>query len=214
MQDKLQVLQWNNKLRLTINTNKTEATCFTKKGNTTVNISVNGKQLPHVETNICIGVTLDQHLTFVDHASTVARKAMGALTKISAQMADVGGIQIEIGTSDHIWSLRTQSGAVRPTSKCASWRGCTELALLRATGTVNSTPASVIEVLALVPPLKLRYQEILSQEFIRHCRKPHDNPLRGKMLQCLEDRVLMDHRVLPPAPAPHQNGNQHSIHRI
>jgi hypothetical protein len=139
-------------------------------------------------------VTLDHHLTFVDHANTVARKAMGALTNISALMADVGGMKMEIGTALYKACVRPQLEFAYPVWCCMPEEQIRKLervqriALLRATGTVNSTPASAIEVLAHVPPLKLRYQEILAQEFIRTIRKPHDNHLRGKMLQCLEDR--------------------------
>jgi hypothetical protein len=72
--------------------------CFTRADGIKADIRI-GYYLHQVETKVRLGVTLDRQLTFAKHADNVAGKAYGALTQISALMADIGGMQMEIGTS-------------------------------------------------------------------------------------------------------------------
>jgi ribonuclease HI len=205
MQDSLEcILKWNRRWRICINLTKTEVICFTKEGSHTVDVKVDGRTLAQVESKLCLGVYLDEHITFIKHANNVARKAMGALTKISALMADVGGLKMEIGTALYKSCVRPHLEFAYPVWCCLPEEQLRKLervqriALLRATGTVSSTPASALEVLTHIPPLRLRYEEILTQEYIRIIRKPHSNHLRGKLLQLIVDRSFLDHRVLTP----------------
>ncbi|XP_014669984.1 PREDICTED: uncharacterized protein LOC106810992 [Priapulus caudatus] len=129
---------------------------------------------------------------------------MGALTKISALMADIGGLKMEIGASLYKACIRPLLEFAYPVWCCApidqilKLERVQRIALLRASGTLNSTPTAALEVMTNVPPLRIRYEEILAQEFIRIHRKPHTNHLRSMVLQHLDDRSYMDHRILTP----------------
>ena len=52
-------------------------------------------------------------------------------------------------------------------------------ALLKASGCLNSTPTSALEVLTNVLPIRLRLQELLCYEYIRLLRKEDNNPIRA-----------------------------------
>ncbi|XP_014677546.1 PREDICTED: RNA-directed DNA polymerase from mobile element jockey-like [Priapulus caudatus] len=150
-----------------------------------IDISAAEKQMKNqVSSKVCLGVTLDQHLTFQEHTDKTAKKAFGALARISALMADIGGMKMEIGIALYKACVRPHLEYAYPIWCCASEAQLRKIyrvqriALLRASGTINTTPAAALEVLTHVPPPRLRFQEILAHEFIRILRKPHDNPLR------------------------------------
>jgi ribonuclease HI/retron-type reverse transcriptase len=198
------LMNWNRKWRLTINLSKTEVICFCKSGHIYVNITVDGKTLRQVTSKVCLGVLLDQNLTFREHTDRTSRRALGALTRISALMADIGGMKMEIGTALYKACVRPHLEyaypvwCFAPEEQLRKLERVQRIALLRATGTVSSTPASALEVLTSVPPLRIRYQEILAQEYIRILRKPHDNLLRSTLLYNLANPSFMDHKVLTP----------------
>ena len=52
-------------------------------------------------------------------------------------------------------------------------------ALLKASGCLNSSPTSALEVLTNVLPIRLRLQELLSYEYIRLLRKEDNNLIRA-----------------------------------
>ena len=53
------------------------------------------------------------------------------------------------------------------------------MALLRATGCLNSTPTTALEVITNVVLIHLRLQEIVATENIRFLRKNDNNPIRA-----------------------------------
>ena len=55
-------------------------------------------------------------------------------------------------------------------------------ALLKASGCLNLTPTSALEVLTNVLPIRLRLQELLCYEYIRLPRKEDNNPIRAVAL--------------------------------
>ena len=50
---------------------------------------------------------------------------------------------------------------------------------MKASGCLNSTPTSALEVLTNVLPIRLRLQELLCYEYIRLLRKEDNNPIRA-----------------------------------
>jgi ribonuclease P/MRP protein subunit RPP40 len=139
MKDQVRIIMnWNKKWRLKINLNKTEVICFSKEETTPVNISVEGNTLRQVTSKLCLGVTLDQHLTFQEHTDKTAKKSCGDLARI---MADIGSINIEIGIALYKACVRPHPEYAYPIWCCASETQLRKIyrvqriALLRATGT-------------------------------------------------------------------------------
>ena len=93
-----ELVSWNRKWRLCINTDKTVVMVFSNKVPTPqVNVTLQGKTLTQVEEQLCVGVKLDTKLNFRSQVDYAASKAQGALAKISKLLCESGGVRTKIG---------------------------------------------------------------------------------------------------------------------
>ena len=70
------------------------------------------------------------------------------------------------------------------------------MALKSATGTHHNTALSTLEVMTGVPPLRLRLEEILINEFTRILSKEDSDPVQSLILTLLACKNFTDSRML------------------
>ncbi len=176
------VLEWNQKWRLMANPRKSEVMCFTKKGNVKVTVHMGPSILKQVTIKPCLGVVLDNNLTFDQQAERAASSAIGAITKLGPLLNERGGVRAELGIALYkayirplleygysIWSCANQT-ALEKVERAH------RIALLKITGCTNSTPTEAMEILTNIVPIQLRLKETSCLEFLRLCRKPENHP--------------------------------------
>ncbi len=183
-EDISQVTAWNNKWRLIANPQKTEVLCFSKSGEFQVSVALGNAVLKQVPLKMCLGVLLDQHLSFKEQAEYAASKALKSIVKLGKLFHEGGGINAELG-------LKIYKSHIRPHLEYAypAWCGITSgamqkldrahrICLLRITGCLNSTSTTAMEILTNTLPIQLRLKECLCQEFVRLHRKAENHPIK------------------------------------
>jgi len=133
---------------------------------------------------MCLGIVLDENLTFDMQADHAVRKTLGAVTRLNCLLGDHGGVRADTA----ITLFKTY---IRPHLEYGFGAWCTvnhtaiaklerahRISLLKVTGCLSCTPTSALEVLTHTLPLKLRLNEIICTEYLRVLQKPSDHPLR------------------------------------
>ena len=152
---------------------KTKIICFSKRTHQVVSVKIDDHTVEHVY----LGVILDEKLHFSEHISYACRKALQALNKISLFLSLTNGLNTRN-------CITLYKALVRPHLEYAFpvWAEAKEqdlvkidriqrMTLLRATGCLNSTPTTALEVITNVVLIRLRLQEIVATENIRFLRK-------------------------------------------
>ena len=168
------ISDWAEEWMVTINKNKTQATCFslsTKKEQ--YNLHLQGGNIPQQETPTYLGVTLDRRLSWIPQVKTMESKA----TKKMAIMKKLAGTKW--GANRKILT-QVYTGAVRPNLEYAStsWITATKTNTARLakiqnaslrliTGGIKTTPISAMEKSTRLHTLEERREEKL----LRQCEK-------------------------------------------
>ncbi len=183
---------WLNKWRLLVSAQKTEVVLFCKKGPPQpIHVSLNGNQLNQVPVKRSLGVDLDYHLKFDQHVDLVATRAIGAIAALHNLLNEAGGVRRDLAVNlykafilPHIeYAYSAWCTASRTTlSKLGRFQ---RIALIKATGCLNSTPTNSLEVISGCMPLNLRLKETLAQEYVRIMRKPDDSLIKQSLHQSL-----------------------------
>lgn len=71
-------------------------------------------------------------------------------------------------------------------------------ALRAATGTRHGVALNVLEVLSGTPPLRLRLEQSLINEFSKIMTKSSSDPLKSLIMKLKDDEIRMDRKVLSP----------------
>ncbi len=95
------------------------------------------------------------------------------------------------------------------------------IALLKATGCLNSTASSDLDVIACCLPLQFILSETLASEYIRIMRKPDDAPIKTSMIAALDStcyksappKKLMRHAFAPTNKTMDIARLEHEVHR-
>ena len=129
-----------------------------------------------------MGVKLDTKLNFKGQVDYAASKAQGALAKISKLLRESGGVRTKIGAILYKAFIRPHLEFSYPawctTGSIESLERVHHMALVKVTGCLNNTATETLEVLSGIPPLNVRFTEVLAQEGVRLCQKKEDNPLK------------------------------------
>ncbi len=148
----------------------------------------------------CLGVILDETLTFKPHIDHIVTVALSTLKKVGTVF---NGASVE--TSFHIYAA-----IVRPHLKrtypiwCSGRVDIRKLervqrqTLLYASGAFISTCNSNIEILTHTMPLWMRLDEVPLHEYARICRRPSGDFLRLLVCDLLGNTVHLNHKVLSP----------------
>ncbi len=176
------VIEWNHKWRLMANPSKSEVMCFTKKGDVKVTVYMGTSILKQVTLKPCLGVVLDNNLSFSHHADKAASSAIGAITKLGPLLNEKGGVPAEVGIALYKAYIRPLLEYGYTVWSCASQTAMDKverahrIALLKITGCTNGTPTEAMEILTNISPIQLRLKETTCLEFLRLCRKPENHP--------------------------------------
>ena len=111
-------------------------------------------ELTQVLAKLCLGVTFDQCLTFIEHVENTRRKAHGALHRVSCFMSDVGGTQCDVGLMLCQAGIRRHMEMAYPVWCATSQNNLHKLdpvhhqSLQRALGVLRGMPTSALEILS------------------------------------------------------------------
>ncbi len=192
---------WLSKWRLTASAHKTEVVLFCKRGpSQPIHVVFNGNLLKQVSVKRSLGMDLDHNLHFDHHTDLVATRAIGSIASLHNLLTETGGVRRELAVNLYkafvmphityaypVWSTATRTAH----SKIERFQ---RIALIKATGCINSTPTNAL--ISGCMPLNLRLREILAQEYVRIMRKPNGNLVKVSLQQSLE------HPVTPGVPVP------------
>ena len=73
------------------NPTKTEVMCFTKKGDIKVTVLMGTSILKQVTFKVCLGIALDNNLSFTHQADKATSSAIGAIAKLGPLLNEKGG---------------------------------------------------------------------------------------------------------------------------
>ena len=143
---------------------------------------------------------LDHNLKFDQHTDLVATRAIASTAALHNLLNESGGVRRELAVNLYkafvlphieyaypVWSTATRTAQ----SKIERFQ---RIALIKATGSLNSTPTNALEVISGCMPLNLRLKETLAQEYARIMRKP-DGSLVKQSLQ-----LSLSHPFTPGIP--------------
>ncbi len=92
-----QINKWCCRWRMKISTRKTEVMCFNRSQHTPIHVKLNGHTLTQVKSKKCLGVTLDEQLSFGEHIENVRIKAIKVFRAASNLLDDMHGLRIGVG---------------------------------------------------------------------------------------------------------------------
>jgi ribonuclease HI len=201
--DFLKLTGWTRKWRMSINAGKTDFILFGKHHQDIV-IQVDSTNLPQVKSKKLLGVIIQEDLSYNEHVDSVRSKCFKAQSLLNPLMSSHNGAPAEIG----IHLFRTCTRAIIESSfpvwcniSPEAYKKIEEMqriALKSATGTHHNTALSTLEVMTGVPPLRLRLEEILINEFTRILSKEDSDPVKSLILTLLDCKNFMDSRMLSP----------------
>ena len=197
-------LEWCNKWRLKVNGPKTKYMLHAPKheaDNSQVKMYLGNCEIERVDSFRCLGVILDDQLSFGAHVDQICAAALKAIHASSALFPQASA---EMGLSIYSTKIRPHLERTYPVF-CAGKRADVNkierihrIALLRATNTMSSTATSALEVITHTKPIRIRLKEILLQEHLRIKAMPYDNHLRQLICTLSEDEKHLDTKILSP----------------
>ncbi len=180
-----QINSWCCKWRLKISTRKTEVMCFNRGPHTPIDVKLGGQILTQVRSKRCLGVTVDEQLTFSEHIENVRCKAIKALTAASSLLDDIHGLRTGLG-------VQLYRGLILPYITFALPVWCTigpkeiskleevqRVSLQKILGCHSNTALNAMEVLAGCPPIRLLITEQSALEYVRILRKEDGDALKA-----------------------------------
>jgi ribonuclease HI len=168
---------WCNNKNLSVNANKTNIMCVSRKYKLILNdkLKIFGNEINYVENLKYLGVLLDKKLNWNDHLQFVYNKSIRALWTCRAFVGKTWGInphimnwvykQVVIPKITYaavVWAHRSDLGAFS-SKLCQIQR----TALLCITGAMKSTPTASLEAFLSLPPLSLVLNEVAKITAIR-----------------------------------------------
>ncbi len=174
---------------------------FSKKGpSQPIHVSLNGNPLKQVTVKRSLGVDLDYHLKFDQHTDLVATRTIGSIASLHSLLNETSGVRRELAVNlykafilPHI-EYAYPAWCTAPRTALAKLERFQRIALLKATGCLQSTPTNALEVISACMPLNLRLQETLAQEYVRIMRKQDGSPIK----HCLQ--LSLSHPFTPGVP--------------
>ena len=201
VENKLDTLvDWCSEWRMSINLGKTEVLCHHTRNSHASNIVLNGTKVNQVKSKKCLGVFLDEVLTFKDHIDYICDVAFHNLNKVGLLFK---GATVEMCIQLYNCFVRPHLERTYPIW-CSSRIDMAKVervqrqALVRASGAFTSIPSNSLEILTHTTPLNLRLKEVLLQEFLRISRRKQDDFLRNLVCELLEDSQFLDHKINSP----------------
>ncbi len=191
---------WCQRWKATINFPKTDYIVHSLQGNQQVAVDMSNTPLVQVDVKKCLGVILDEALTFkpdIDHIVTVA---LSTLNKVGTVFH---GTSVE--TFLHIYAAIVCPHVERtyPIWCCGrvairKLETVQRQALLHISGVFISTSNSDLEILMHTMLLWMCLDEVLLHEYSRICHRPSDDFLRLLVCDLLGNTLHLNHRVLSP----------------
>ena len=185
------LVKWTNKWRLIINVTKTEVICFSSYTHHDVSVKLGPTTLNQVTHKACLGVIMDENLTFQHHIKSARGRALAAAYRLSNFLHECGGVRTYVGSNLYRSYVRPHMEFAAPVWASSSNKvdiipleQVQRLCLLRITGCLRSTATSAMEVITGIPPLRLRIDEVCMQELVRIAAKPNHHRLKKSF--CLD----------------------------
>ncbi len=176
--------EWCCRWRLKISTRKTEVMCFNKGPHTPVDIKMDGHTLTQVKSKKCLGVTVDEQLTFAEHIENVRGKAIKALSASANLLDDIHGLRTGLG-------VQLYRGLILPYISFAMPVWCTigatevskleevqRLSLQKILGCHSNTALNAMETLTGCVPIQFLISEASAMEYVRILRKKDGDTLK------------------------------------
>ena len=179
------ISQWIKEWGLDINLIKTKVMSF---GQTPpLQIAIDGEQVKRTEQQRLLGVVLDKELNFTQHVDHAIRKARGSFGKMAYLLKGRKGIPVKEG-------IEMFKALIRPHMEYGipAWASMQEIEIRRLEvmqskclrqlmGAKAHSTTDGMEVIANVPPLRLRLWDLCMREFIRIQAKDENHHLKKMM---------------------------------
>ena len=200
--DLASVDEWCSKWRQTCSQSKTEIMAFTPRGHAPVTVRLNNIPLKQVNVKRCLGVHVDENMNFKVQAIEAGARGSAALRKVSVFTRDLGGASMEVLTALYTACVRTHM-----LFSYAAWSSVADIkkletvqyqALKSASGAMDKTSASALEVLWHVPPLDLCMEQAIINTFGQIYRQPDNYQLKVLVKDFLKSKIHLDHRHISP----------------
>jgi ribonuclease HI len=172
---------------LQISETKSELVLFSRKhSNPPVNVSLNGRLLPVEPTFKYLGVVFDQKLIWSAHVKLIQQKCLKRINFMRSMAGISWGAHPDV-------LLIVYKGLIRSVMEygCVAFDRMADTHLLKleriqykclriALGLMQSTHVQAVEVIAGVPPLRLRFA-MLNHKFLISVKNNHNHPLLNKL---------------------------------
>lgn len=197
----LKLTGWTKKWRMSINAGKTDFILFGKSHQDIV-IQIDSTRLPQVKSKKLLGVIIQEDLSFNEQVDSIRSKCFKAQSLLNPLMSTHNGAPAEIGVYLYESCTRAIIEATFPVwcnISQDSYRKIEEIqkrALKAATGTHHNTALSTLEVMTGVPPLRLKLEEVLINEFTRILSKHDSDPIKSLVLKLANCNKFSDNRML------------------
>ena len=158
--------KWAQEWLVTINKKKTEATIFSlSPKKETVNLTMNGEEIPQQDTPTYLGVKLDKRLTWAAHITNMESKAIKRMAVMKKLSGTKWGANAKILKQVYTGSVRPQLEYGATSWGTASRTNTNKLnkiqnaSLRMITGAMKTTPITEMEKTAKLQPLENRRKE-------------------------------------------------------
>ena len=167
-----QLSEWAKREGMELNTEKTKVMLFGDLSDR-ISITLNGIQIENVDSFKYLGVLLDKELSFSQQTDYAVGKVKRATAKVARLIDGRHGIPIEVGINLYKTIVRPHMEHALPVWACLSDKDLIKLenaqtqCLRKIIGAKAHSSTAGVEVIAGIPPFRLRRREICCREFIR-----------------------------------------------
>ena len=184
-----EMLKWCHKWRMIINWGKTSFMLHQPKGQPKLEFSfkVGDNRMTQVHSARSLGVILDEDLKFNDHVDAICTTTRKATYKLNIlnnnSKLDVALLMYKAMVRPHlertypIWCIASNKAKTKVEQ-------VNRIALLKATGAMNSTSTAALEVISHTLPLRVRLEEVLASFYVKLQQLPEDNHLLKLVKAC------------------------------
>ncbi|CAL4145460.1 unnamed protein product, partial [Meganyctiphanes norvegica] len=197
MQDAIErLLEWCNKIKLTLQPTKTKVMCFTKKADKTPRLTLEGSEIEVVQTFKYLGMTLDAPtLTWGAHINMLKSECMARINIMRALAGTTWGANRECQLKIYNAMIKSKIAYGSQVLISASQSNLDKLevvqnmALRIATGAWNNTQISTLQCEANMPPLDLYLQAQSIKYYYKLKNKQESHPVKE---QIFNDRTIIN----------------------
>jgi len=182
------LVAWTEEWGMTLNVSKTKVMMFGAGKGDTIDLKMDQEAIEQVTRFKYLGVVLDEELDFTLQVDYVVGKAKRAMAKVSGLFDGRKGISVQLGIGLYKALVRPHLEYAVPVWAALDGKDLVRLEQLQVqclrsiTGVKAHSSTAAVEVVCGVMPLRARFRELCSREFLR-IRMKED----GHMLKSLLD---------------------------